>query len=88
MDALEESKVKAYLGLAILAMVMVAISYSGNLPLLKNTNPLCAPSFAPSPAPSSADDYYQIVFDNRKALIRPFYYGIITVVLCMSGVIL
>jgi hypothetical protein len=88
MDALEESKVKAYLGLAILAMAMVAISYCGNLPLLKNTNPPSAPSFAPSPAPSSADDYYRIVFEDRKALFRPFYYGIIAVVLCMSGVIL
>ena len=88
MDALEESKVKAYLGLAILAMAMVAISYCGNLPLPKNTNSPSAPSFAPSPAPSSADDYYRIVFEDRKALFRPFYYGIITVVLCMSGVIL
>lgn len=88
MDALEESKVKAYLGLAILAMAMVAISYCGNLPLLKKTNPPSAPSFAPSPAPSSADDYYRIVFEDRKALFRPFYYGIIAVVLCMSGVIL
>ena len=88
MDALEESKVKAYLGLAILAMAMVAISYCGNLPLLKNTNSPTAPSFAPSPAPSSADDYYRVVFEDRKALFTPFYYGIIAVVLCMSGVIL
>ena len=88
MDALEESKVKAYLGIAILAMAMVAISYCGNLPLLENTNPPSAPSYAPSPAPSSEDDYYRIVFEDRKALFRPFYYGIITVVLCMSGVIL
>ena len=89
MDALEESKVKAYLGLAILSMAMVAISYCGNLPLLKNTNPpSSAPSFAPSPAPSSADDYYRVIFEDRKALFRPFYYGIIAVVLCMSGVIL
>lgn len=88
MDALEESKVKAYLGIAILAMAMVAISYCGKLPLLENTNPPSAPSFAPSPAPSSEDDYYRIVFEDRKALFRPFYYGIIAVVLCMSGVIL